>query len=97
MIYVYVCMLEDYEGPSVTTESAMHKIRNTRREDCMRLYFAFVLPALDGRFAHAYQYTYVHLGSRNLHLYASVETSIWIMGDRAKSQTQLDRRFQNTS
>lgn len=60
MIYVYVCMLKDYEGPSVT-ESAMHKIRNTRREDCMRLYSAFVLPALDGRFARAYQYTYVHI------------------------------------
>lgn len=62
MIYVYVCMLEDYEGPSVTIESAMHKIRDTRREDCMRLYFAFVLPALDGRFARAYPiYTYVHI------------------------------------
>lgn len=61
MIYVYVCMLEDYEGPSVTTESAMHKIRDTRREDCMRLYSAFVLPAFDGRFARAYQYTYVYI------------------------------------
>lgn len=60
-MYMYVCMLEDYEGPLITTESAIHKIRDTRCEDCMRLYSAFVLPALDGRFARACQYTYVHI------------------------------------